>query len=469
MQLDEHTGVRLVLNTIRGIFFIGAFILFVLLLFFDEPFLHYSLSCMAALLFLSALKGISRIFGLMSFLFIVSTVIISVMYAQIDWQTFVLGFDYMMYLIIFIGILPVISLPLRIGGYMDHIARYIKKLSTYISSYATCNISNFSMGSFVNMAALPISYSLFINKRSLGPISYHYMVLISRSISLTVLWTPVGITVPMSVLLTGASFGPIVAMNLVLSIGGLWLSAYLAKRAYGHEEIEGEESESTPFSMKDDVPILMRIFIPFLLYIIYLLVTNHFTPFNMIEVIIMSIIPIVLIWSLFLSRLREFFHELKLYISTNLPHNYSQFAVLLSAGFFIYTLENVGFIQLAQSSLPSFSPFLEPPVYIVATLLVMLGLSQIGVHQFVTFVLVGTIIDPQLFGIHPNVYATTLMTGITLCMTSSPFSGINILMSSLMSGLSSSQVGRHNTQFVIIFGSAMVVIMMVMNIILMHG
>lgn len=449
----------------RGYIFVLAFLFYVLHLLWNDPVIQHASSYFSALLIISALIGITWFYGILAFLFLSATITIAIQ-TRVDLQTFMLGFDNMIYFIIFLGMLPLIALPLRIGGYMEHISRYIQQLSTYSSSFLTCNMANFVMGSFVNMATLPISHSLFMKERSSHPDSKHYMVVSNRAIALAVFWSPVGVPIPMAVFLTGVSLGSIVATNLTLAVIGVCLSSILAKRAFGNHEVQEHVTHQTSFSKKEDIPILLRIFMPFILYIIFLFIAQQYSPYNMVEIIVMSMLPFVIIWSMLISRLREFFQELNVHFTKKITHNYSQFAVLLSAGFFIYMIEKAGIIMKIQASLPAFSSVIEPPIYIIVTLLVMVALSFIGVHQFITFVLVGTIIDPQVYGIHPNIYATTLITGIVICMMTSPFSGINLLMSSLVKDMSSYKIGSYSFWYALLVAGLTIIVLVLVNYIL---
>lgn len=455
----------MLLKYMRGYLFLSALILYVINLYTPITIFQNVLNYLSVIIILLGLIGIGRVYGLMAFVFF-GLGLWMVIQTGIGWQDVFLGFDHIMYVILFIGVLPLLSMPLKIGDYLKHIQRYTQILATRISTFKTTNVATFAMSTLISMASAPIIYSFFVNDRTNEIFKKRIITLISRAGSLAVYWSPVSVGVPMTVSLTGASLESVLICAFTFALGGVWYSGYIAKKTFPVNEDRGDLTQIA-FSKKD-IFIMSQIIGPYLVYVSILLYLVNNTDYGMINIIVLNVLPLVIIWCIFLGRFRAFCKAFNHYLLEGVSKNYSQFTVLLCAGFCLYIFDISGLMQTVESLLPSFPVLIEAPIYILVIVFLIIFLGQIGVQQFVALLLVASIFGPSHFDMHQTVYALSLLTGFGLSRAVSPFSAINIMLSTLSNQLTSYEVARMNYKFAYIFSAVIILLLIIMNYVLLY-
>ncbi|WP_318503016.1 hypothetical protein [Bacillus sp. T3] len=256
---------------IRGVIFITAFIFYILNLIFPTTrLIEVCLNTTAILLLVSALIGVSRFYFVLSVSFLVSSLFLTYYYHGL-WSQITEGFSLMLKLILFIGMIPLISVP--VDDQIGMIQKLIRVLNQKVSSFKVCHISSFLLANFINMAALPISKSIFYHKGT-EPAETVNAQLSFRSFGLAMMCSPIGAAIALAVDISGTTWLSLLSINLCLVAIGLWLSFFFTKK----DRLRSEQNKlSQQIQLeKQDYLSLLTIFLPFCVYFSFLLVSERF-------------------------------------------------------------------------------------------------------------------------------------------------------------------------------------------------
>jgi hypothetical protein len=434
------------LFAIRGYVFILALLLYLISMVFPSEGISILLNITSIGLFLTAVIGGGRFYTLMAlFLLLCSIVLIEL--RGMSLLHMVEGFSSMVKLILFIGTIPLVSFP--VGGYVNDIKRMMDFLSQKISSAKLSHYASFLLANVINLAAIPISKILFFQDGLARNKQLINAELTGRSYGLAMMCTPIGAAIAVAIDITGTKWLSLLSVNLILVIVGLWLSYQLGKKKIKAAYVETEERQTE--MEKPNYLRLLQVFIPFCLYFLFLLVADGMFTIGIMELIILSVLPFTLLWSLFLKIIRDWWLTFKSQVFNDTPKSFGQYAVIISAGLMIHVLEVTGLdVELIQL-LPGSGSADAAYFYIPITIIIILFLSMIGVHQFVGMLFAGKLISPDIFGIDHTILSSALLVGFVVGMFASTFSGANILMANLVPGLSSYEIGRKNYLFTILF------------------
>ncbi|NJJ39640.1 hypothetical protein [Paenibacillus apii] len=177
----------------------------------------------AAALLPGIVKGIPRLLGL---LFTTAGV---VMYARhgTAWQEAINGFGRMLNVITLLTIVPIVSLPIELGGYARRIQTVIRSNIRHTGPlYIVTSLLSFVLSAFMSLATLPMVYRVIRPSVDLYPVE-HKERFMSRAIthgySMPFLWTPVAPIVGVVVEMTGVSWGRMLPLVIPFSLLGLVL------------------------------------------------------------------------------------------------------------------------------------------------------------------------------------------------------------------------------------------------------
>ena len=253
-------------------------------------------------------------------------------------------------------------------------------------------------------------------------------------------------------------------MNAVLVVIGLTITTIVEarNRTSGSFKIKGKEETF----QKEDLLFLVKMLIPIIIYFVLLTLADGNSSLGMMELIVLSILPFSLIWSMVLHKVDDWRLELTHLVKNRAPNMFNQFSVIISAGLTIYMIETVGLDSQILRFLPGADSDFAYIWYIPAIIVTIFLLAIVGVHQFVALVFVGEMIQPALLGIEPVIFAVTLLVGFVSGMISSSFSGANILMSNLTPPMSPFAIAKRNYSFTFIFMGASVIYLTALNYIL---
>lgn len=445
------------LSFVRGLIFVAALIMYLVSTLFPSSIVTMILYATSILLFITAMIQVARFYFIMSLVFVSFSFGLTWMY-ELSWQEMASGFSIMVKLVLFIGIIPLTSSPIQ--GYIRKIEEFISYLSRRVSAFLLCHYTSFTLANFINLAALPISKSLFFQEAT-DPIKKNINAeLTLRSFGLAMMCTPIGAAIGVAIDITGTKWSTLLPINLFLVSIGLFLSYYFTKKSRA-SFIQVEEKEND--LSKPESRILVAIFAPYCVYFFILLMIDEYSTLGIMEIIVFSILPFTFLWSVALKKVKEWWETFRNQIFEKTPTFFGQFAVIISAGLVIHTMELAGIDEAIVHLLPGVGSNYASFIYIPLTIFFVLLLAMLGVHQFVAMMFAGKLVHPEAFGIDPTIFSSALLVGFVGGMLASSFSGANILMSNLLPSVSSSEFGRKNYLFTIVFILISTLILVIFN------
>lgn len=433
------------LFAIRGLAFTAAFIMYLAYTVYPVDFLWTSLTYVSLFLFFTAFIGSGKFYFLVSTLLIVCSILVVMLNGE-SILHMMAGFADLLKLILFISLIPLISYPA--GEFVKDLKVLVAMLNKKAPAYKLAHYFSFFLANLINLAAIPIAKVIFIHKEQQKDRQAITAELIGRSFGIAMMITPVGAAIAMAIDLTGTKWITILPINLVLVVVGLWLSYYMAKRKMRFEDAA---EKSVEYDGNLNKRRLILVFAPLCGYFLFLFLVEWLFHFGIMETIVVSVLPFTFIWSVCLKDAKGWYEGLIVRIFKENPRSFGLYAIIISASLFIHTLEVTGIDHVVMQHLPWIGVEGAVYFYIPATMLFILALSSVGVHQFIGMIFAAKLINPELFGMDEAVFSSALLVGFVAGMQGSPFSGANILISGLLPQLSSYEIGKNNGVYVLLW------------------
>ncbi|WP_223701201.1 hypothetical protein [Sutcliffiella deserti] len=438
-----------------------ALLVYFINLFIGSNMLAMLLNGLSLMLLLSAMVAAGRFYFIMTAMFLICSVAFLVIWEK-SWIEMTNGFSTMVKLILFIGIVPLISFPVQ--GYVPEIKKMLLALNDKTSSFKVSHYASFILANMINLAALPISKVIFFQDGANRARQMLYGELTIRSFALAMMVTPIGAAIAVAVDLTGTKWSSVLSVNFLIVWLGLFISYALTRKKRELMELREQEHEEGSLPVeKPNYALLVSGFLPFGAYFLFLIISDGSLELGIMELILLSVLPFTFVWSILQKKTVGWWNAVLFQIFQQNPKSFGQYAVIISAGLFLHTIELTGIDEKFSEVLPGIGLEKAAYFYIPVTIFVVLFLSMLGVHQFVAMIFMGELIDPEWFGIAPTVYASSLLIGFASGMLSSSFSGANILMSNLLSDASSYELGKKHYLFTFIFICISTAVLVVVN------
>lgn len=344
----------------------------------------------------------------------------------------------MMYLLALFSVVPMLSAPVRLGGYGHAIetvlrsrVRGVNQLNCLITALA------FLCGSFMSMAAIPIMMT------SMAQVVRHYPLKDPQRFAtvsaiggyvLPILWTPVsgvvGVVLFSLHLEWTAMFPVLFGMSLVGLLGN-WLLFYLFE-ARGTPAVAAQEPVD-PAARKAALPRLLQMVAGIVLLVLCIGACERVLRISLVSAVILVSLPYAFLWSALLGRGRGFGAALREHFVQRLPRQADQFALFLSAGFFVRAMHFSGVDHAANLWLLAWHARLGTHWFLSLMPVMALAAAYVGVHPLIAIALLGEALRPDVLGIAPAQLAVALVGSSVLTYLLGPFSGTLGLVQSLTS------------------------------------
>lgn len=448
------------INRSRMFLFSTAIFIFVALSVGGVETLAPFLSVFSILALLVSFQGSGRFACGMSMLFLsVGTWL--VIQRGIGIGQYVMLYGEMVYLLAMFALVPLLTLPIQIGGYGAAIQKML--MSRNVSSgqmYRSITSIAFLLGTFLNVATIPLMtpiVKLFTASVRMANANRFVSVAVLQCYTLPILWTPVSGVVGVIVDATGVRWLSIFPFMLLLSILGLllnwilfslplaWLNPYETKGA----EPDSEHSDE-PHALQHNMKKLLQIVAAIVLLILTVLLVDSIFALGLVVVVTLVSFPYALCWTLLLGRGRELLQETRAYFQMQLPKMSESFLVFISAGFFLRSLQYSGTDVLLNELVLLWSEWTGSLGLLVGLPFLTVLLAFLGIHPVVTTTLLSASLYPELLGIPVEKMAGALLGGTMLTFMIGPYSGSVGLLSTHI-GESTFRISRWNAVFAAAF------------------
>lgn len=389
-----------------------------------------ALSLMAIIISLPAVGSITRV---LTVLFLGGGTLM-LYWNDVPWSIYLGAFGEMAYLLALIAVVPILSTPVKLGSYGGAIQAALRgRIAGVWGLNCLATTLAFVCGSFMSLAAVPIMIA------SLGPVVGSYplrnpvrfmAVAAAYGYVLPILWTPVSGVVGVvlhSLHVDWLSLFPILFALSVAALCSNWAIFYLL-------ELRVKE-RLAPITVeplqRDMVSRLLQMLLAIVLLVISIVFLEEWLQIGLVTIVTLITIPFALAWSAALGRTVDFIKETGSQLVPGLSRMSNQFAIFLSAGYFVKAMQLTGVDQAANMIFLSLHHAVGTQLFLILIPVMALIASFLGLHPLVAIALLGESLKPEILGINSTQLAITLVGSSVLTYMLGPFSGTLALVQSI--------------------------------------
>ncbi|HHX66709.1 MAG TPA: hypothetical protein GX708_01455 [Gallicola sp.] len=289
-------------------------------------------------------------------------------------------------------------------------------MNTELKFYSLTALIVSFFGVFINLGSIPFVYQLLFNHSKNFPENLMYKA-ISRGFFPNMMWAPSCIAVAVIIEYFNFSWQELAPMGFTLAVLAHFLSIFIEKfiSLKNGNEIS-IELVANSLSKKDTLKLLALVIVLITSVVFFDFVTGK--SFLVIMSLVSLIVPVIL--AVIYHKINVLKKETKEYI-LSLNDKNNECILFFAIGFFAYALRytNIGeYITLVLSTLGFNSPITLIPFFI----LLVLGLSIIGVHPIITISTISLTVPINQLPISIEQLAFSLLIGYSLYQLVSPFS-----------------------------------------------
>jgi hypothetical protein len=361
----------------------------------------------------------------------------------IDFLSYMKLYGDMMYLLSLFAIVPLLSIPIQVGGYRKIFEQLFQRKVTSTSQlYRIVTALSYFLGSFLNMAAIPVVYSSVKSAVEAWPIAEPKRFLASGIIqgySLPIMWTPLSGIVGVVLYVTGVRwlhiFPILFAISLVMLVFNWIIFSVMEGRAQsnaGQQEIASAEEQVSfdypPFPYRKLLQILLAI----VLLLFLIVITDAIFSLGLVVSVTLLTVPFAWIWCLSLRRSQAFWSGVKQHFTQKIAEMSESFAIFLSAGFFVQALQYSGNDRFVNQLFVQLNELVGVHWFLILLPYITLLFAYIGLHPIVVVNLLAQSLKPDVLGTTTEQMAIALLGGAVMTFFMGPFSGTLGLMSSMI-------------------------------------
>lgn len=334
-------------------------------------------------------------------------------------------------------LVPLISIPIKSGSYIDSIYYYLGRMvKVPIKLFSSVSISVFLLGPILHLGSIRLINEILKDlqlKKDLLAKAY------VTGFSTIALWSPFLGSVALTLYYLDISIANYIYFSLplafILLIVGNLLFLLNDKRSYRNQKGSNISTDGSRNSLHQNqgenekhLFILFKLCFLIVLFIISVLLMEKITQWPMMFIIsIVSIITPV-IWSIVFRKRAELIEHVGIFKNQSVPNMNNEVVMFLSAGLFATALSGTSFAQSVNILLQQISS-ISFLVFAIATVLIVLVTTLIGVHPIVVITILVTQIDPAFIGARPESIALLLMLSWSISAVLSPTNPLNLIVS----------------------------------------
>lgn len=466
----QPLDIRTMVIQIRGyLFFFLAIIYLAHAIFgwFSEQFIIGT----ALLTFLVSLPSMNRLPLIMSIVMIGSGQILFIVYNG-EWSYWREALMQNLPFVTLFVSMPLLSIPLRSGGYEEYISqiikRFFKKQTAVYAAIAGCSMV---LTAFMNIGSMRVMGELFA--RGIEQKKDMYAKAMVQGFSMSVLLSPYIAGVAIVLYLLDVPLIPFVFYGLLVVVMGLFISIGLfhfeAKTQKTHlgeisitKDFEEDDRESQLKTTKGYQ--LALAFIGLFAAVIFI---EDWLRINLIVVISLIALTYPLLWLLMIRRFNVLPKFLTQYQKEVLPNLHNESILIIGAAFFSKMVQLSAvpdYLSQWFNWVTGYSLFLT--VFVI--LLVIVLLSVVGIHQILPITILAISIPSENIGLHPMLLALTLTIGWAMAVQVSPITALSILTTKMFH-VSPWQLGRWNWKFVSLMILSTTALLNLLNLLVTSG
>ncbi len=375
--------------------------------------------------------------------------------------------DSLIYICLFVSA-PLLSIPVRAGGYIDYIEqlvnRYIEKQTL---SYTMIAGLSAILGVFMTVGALYIVSDLFEKKLHENKRLTAEMILQGSSIPLILSPYISGVAIVLNIL--GLSLFPFFYWGIVMALIGFGIIVFRLiikrKKIEINMRMEPDAIKKYQSTGSDNKPIKhglgLQLIFGFLSMFIGVVILENILELSFIIIVSLLTLIISVLWMLTLKETIQLKEEIVHYKDNLLPNIHNHMFLIIMAVYLskMMQLTNTpAYLSELLSMLTDIS-LIFTVLFIILSILIP---SMFGVHSLIPVIIMATSVSPDALGINPILFAITITVGYSLSSQLSPLSVLSLVTGNLLS-VRPYQLMYWNWKFVMLFLISATLFISVMN------
>ncbi|MBT2700566.1 hypothetical protein J7E79_24830 [Bacillus sp. ISL-40] len=335
-----------------------------------------------------------------------------------------------------ITLAPLLSIPLRLGGYFESIAILLRNLLHHPKKlYAGITGTLFLLSPILSLGSVRIINEFLEELKLPSEVSAKsYLV----GFSTAVLWSPYFASVSLVLHYMNVSFKEYILYGIGLSILSLLIGNILFAIWVKHHPVKEELSAMVPILNAHRNQLMKLVFFVVLLMGSCLLIES-LSHWSMIVIVCLVSIVVPLLFGILSADKKQIIPPLVDFRDRTVPMMNNEIMLFMSAGMLAFAMKGTSVangISLFLSDLAHQSFLL----FALAVMVIVLCITYIGIHQIAAVGALAMQLNPAELGMSNIGLAMLLLLTWSISTALSPFSGLN-LMVSRFAGISGFQVG----------------------------
>ena len=385
----------------------------------------------AVIIVLFGIPFISRGFRKITIVFFFAGLIILIWY-KLPLDTWTTSFNSMTGLISILTVMQLFTIPIEVGKYnlaVRHLLKRICQGEGRLHFFITLITNIFS--SILSMGSVPIMFSLIEDTVKKRVLNYKRFIAtsISRGFSLSTLWAPGAATIYLVSQVTGVSWSQIFFPGLFLALIGIIISSLLELK---HHELSANNQDLEIETLSDEEKRKAGQKVWYIAGAItfVILLTMLFIRLNVgasSSSVVLSGVLIFLVWMFLLRKEFQLKAGIKNYWYEGILKAADLAPFFVAIGVFSGAFQKSSLAMLLEQSLQGYVHSLGIFAIILIPLSIIV-LTFVGLHPFISLVLLGQILMTLYLPLPEITLALCLNLGGSIAYMVSPFGGIVMTM-----------------------------------------
>lgn len=376
------------------------------------------------------------------------------------WQHYILSFGPMLDLITLFTLVPILGIPIKLGGYSGGIVTIIqKRIKNSGQLYMITSGISYFFSIFMNLATLPMAYYSIRPALNLFPVENKERFMsraITRGFAMPLLWAPVTPIVGIVISVTDVRWISILPYVVPLSILGLGMDWLIGVRRSKKmipsvQDVSVHETAATIEHGQMNSPRrILQIFLAIIIFIAAISLAESLFHYSFLILVSLLVIPFAFAWALFLKKGTDFGSQLLKHFQSFSISMKDQFFIFLSAGFFISAINISHTDEWLNNWILKFIQVAGVEIFMILLPLVPLAFAFLGLHPAVSLALMTGGLDISALGLNPHILTVAMLAGAVSSFLVGPYNATLGLMSNLVKD-TSYKVSNWNTPFTTIY------------------
>ncbi|WP_027965335.1 hypothetical protein [Halalkalibacillus halophilus] len=327
---------------------------------------------------------------------------------------------------------PLLSIPIKQGNYlayMEVIFNHYIRSTTHLYGYLKSTLMG--IGSVMNLGTVPMLYQLtdtntyqsykMLRVRALG-----------RGFAMAFMWSPYFISVALIISYFDVTWVQLFPIGFSMALIGIVLGVVMEKRTGEPLDQIGIEQPEDDVSVSQAKRKLVELSVIVLVMTTLIMTIEYISNLSVLTIIPITAAIVAFIWAQFYLSLGGFLKQLFQFSQERLPAMGNELSLFIAAGAFGAAILNAGASEWIISFIDvlgiSHVLVLIPVIMVIITLL-----SFIGVHPIISMTAIAiTLSSASQFADDHLILSFGLLASWMVTVISSPFSGLNLLLSGLV-------------------------------------